>query len=108
MSRTARPTPPKTPKLPWIVGLTAPHRLSLTLLIGAVSFAVTQPWLTLHTRLLIGWNAGTLTYLVLAWLAVTRADTGMTRVRAQLYDETCYIIFLLGGGASAARGVALG
>src|ERR1700682_6422100 len=107
MSPSASSVPPK-PKLPWVVGLTAPHRLSLTLLIGAVSFAVTQPWLTLHTRLLIGWNAGTLTYLVLAWLAVTRADTGMTRVRAQLYDETCYIIFLLGGGASAARGVALG
>ena len=81
MSPTALPTSPKT-KLPWIVGLTAPHRLALTLLIGAVSFAVTQPWLTLHTRLLIGWNAGTLTYLVLAWLAVTRADGDVVEMRA--------------------------
>ena len=54
---TARPPLPK-PKLPWIVGLTAPHRLSLTLLIGAVSFAVPQynktaPRLAAH-RLALG------------------------------------------------------
>ena len=83
MSRIATSEPSK-PKLPWIVGLTAPQRLSLTLLVGAISFAVTQPWLMLHTRLLIAWNAGTLTYLTFCWLAVARADAHMTRVRAQL------------------------
>lgn len=107
MSRIAPPTSPK-PKLPWVVGLTAPHRLSLTLLVGVISFAVTQPWLMLHTRLLIGWNAGTLTYLMLGWLAVARADAHMTRVRAQLYDQTGYVIFLLVVVASTASIVAIG
>jgi uncharacterized membrane protein len=107
MSRIAPSKSPES-KLPWIVGLTAPHRLSLTLLIGLVSFAATQPWLTLHTRLLIGWNAGTLTYLVLCWLVVARADAHMTRVRAQLYDQTGYIIFLLVVVASTVSIVAIG
>jgi uncharacterized membrane protein len=96
------------PKLPWIVGLTAPRRLSLTLLVGTVAFAVTQPWLMLHTRLLVAWNAGTLTYLILGWLAVARADAHMTRVRAQLYDQTGYVIFLLVVVASTASIVAIG
>ena len=100
-------TPPK-PKLPWVVALTAPHRLALTLLIGAVAFAAPQPWLMLHTRLLIGWNAGTFTYLVLGWLAVARADATMTRVRAQIYDQTNYVIFLLVIVASTASVVAIG
>ena len=107
MSQTAPSAPPKI-KLPWVVRLTAPHRLSLTLLIGAVSFAITQPWLTLYTRLLIGWNAGTLTYLMLAWLAVSRSDASVTRVRAQLYDQTGYVIFLLVVVASSASVVAIG
>ena len=71
-------------------------------------FAATQPWLTLHTRLLIAWNAGALTYLSFAWLAVGRADVAMTRVRAQLYDQTGYVIFLLVVVASTASVVAIG
>jgi uncharacterized membrane protein len=106
MSRNA-PTPP-IPKLPWVVALTAPHRLLLTLLVGAVSFAVLQPWLTLHTRLLIAWNAGALNYLVLGWLAVARADAHMTRVRAQIYDQTNHVIFLLVVVAATASVVAIG
>ena len=97
-----------SPKLPWVVGLSAPRRLLLTMAIGLVAFAATQPWLTLHTRLLIGWNAGALTYLLLAWLAVSRADAGMTRVRAQLYDQSGYVIFLLVVVASTASVVAIG
>jgi uncharacterized membrane protein len=90
------------------VGLSAPRRLLLAMLIGAVSFAAAQPWLTLHTRLLIGWNAGALTYLFFAWLAVGRADAGMTRVHAQLYDQTGHVIFLLVVVASSASIVAIG
>jgi uncharacterized membrane protein len=107
MSPRAPSLPPK-PKLPWVVGLSAPRRLVLTLLIGATSFAVAQPWLDLHARLLISWNAGALTYLIFAWLAVARADAGMTRVRAQLYDQTSYVIFLLVVVASTASVVAIG
>ncbi len=97
-----------SPKLPWIVGLSAPRRLLLTMAIGVVAFAASQPWLTLHTRLLVGWNAGALTYLLLAWFAVGRADAGMTRVRSQLYDQSGYVIFLLVVVASSASVVAIG
>ena len=107
MSPVAPSVPPE-PRLPWIVGLTAPQRLSLTLLVGAISFFVTQPWLMLHMRLLIAWNAGALTYLTLCWLAVARADAHMTRVRAQRYDQTGYVIFLLVVVASSASIVAIG
>jgi uncharacterized membrane protein len=102
------PSVPPEPKLPWIVGLTATQRLSLTVLVGAISFFVTQPWLLLHTRLLVAWDAGTLTYLTFCWLAVGRADAHMTRVRAQLYDQTSYVIFLLVVIASSASIVAIG
>jgi uncharacterized membrane protein len=107
MSQFASPVPP-TPKLPWIVGLSAPRKLLLTLLFGAIFFVAAKPWLTLHMRLLIGWDAGALTYLAFAWLAVGRADEAMTRVRAQLYDQTGYVIFLLVVVASTASVVAIG
>src|SRR5256885_11623737 len=102
------PSVPPEPKLPWVVGLSAPRRLLVTLVIGVLSFAATQPWLDLHTRLLVGWNAGAVTYLSFAWLAVGRADAAMTRVRAQLYDQTGYVIFLLVVFASTASVVAIG
>ncbi|TMG97122.1 MAG: DUF1345 domain-containing protein [Betaproteobacteria bacterium] len=102
------PSVPPEPKLPWVVGLSAPRRLLVTLVIGVISFAATRPWLDLHARLLIAWSAGALTYLSFAWLAVGRADAAMTRVRAQLYDQTGYVIFMLIVVASSASVVAIG
>jgi len=49
-----------------------------------------------------------LTYLGFAWVTVGKADPGMTRVRAQLNDQTGYVIFLLVLIASAASVVAIG
>lgn len=97
-----------TPKLPWVVGLNASRRLLLTMTIGLLAFVLPQPWLSLHTRALIGWNAGSLTYLLLAWSAVAKADAEMTKVRAQLYDQSGYVIFLLVVVASSASFVAIG
>jgi uncharacterized membrane protein len=107
MSRISSAAPPKR-ALPWVVGLTAPHRLSFALVVGVILFAVTQPWLTLHTRLLIGWNAATLTYLIFCWLAVARSDAEITRMRAQIYDQTGFVIFTLVVVASTASIVAIG
>jgi uncharacterized membrane protein len=107
MSRIAASPSPK-PELPWVVGLTAQHKLSLALSVGAVSYLGTHPWLMMHTRLLVAWNAGALTYLILGWLAVARADASMTRVRAQLYDQTGYVIFMLVAVAATASVVAIG
>lgn len=96
------------PKLPWVVRVSAHQKLIIALVIGAISFAVLQPWLAMHTRLLIAWNVTAMTYLGFAWIAVGRADSGMTRVRAQLYDQTGYVIFLLVLIASTASVVAIG
>lgn len=107
MSRAATNTSPKL-DLPWVVGLTAQHKLGLALSIGAVSYFAAHPWLLMHTRLLVAWNVGALTYLALGWLAVARADAAMTRVRAQLYDQTGYVIFMLVAVAATASVVAIG
>jgi uncharacterized membrane protein len=108
MPRTAASTTSPKPALPWVVGLTAPHKLALALAVGALSYIGTHPWLLMHTRLLIAWNAGASMYLILGWLAVARADAEMTRVRAQLYDQTGYVIFMLVAVAASASVVAIG
>jgi uncharacterized membrane protein len=59
-------------------------------------------------RVLIAWNAGALAYLVLAWLAVARANPEMTLVRAQAQDQTGFVMFLLVVTAAATSFVAIG
>ena len=61
-----------------------------------------------RSRLLLGWNIGALTYLILAWATVARADATMTRVRAQTHDQSAYVIFLLVVTAAGASFVAIG
>ena len=94
--------------LPWSVRLSAPRRLTIVLVIGALAFVVLQPWLPGRTRILVAWNAGALAYLSLAWLAVARATPEMTRVRAQAQDQTGFVIFLLVLTAAGASFVAIG
>ena len=96
------------PFLPWSVRLSAPRRLAIVLLIGWVAYFLLAPWLPGRTRMLIGWNAGALAYLVLAWLAVARANPEMTRVRAQAQDQSGYVIFLLIVTAAGASFLAIG
>lgn len=96
------------PVLPWSVRLSAPRRLAIVLLIGTLAFLILEPWLNARTRMLVAWNAGALTYLTLAWIAVARATPEMTRVRAQTQDQTTFVIFLLVITASATSFVAIG
>jgi uncharacterized membrane protein len=60
------------------------------------------------TRLLLAWDIGALVYLFLAWMVVARSDDDMTRVRAQQYDQSGYVIFLLVTTAASASFVAIG
>ena len=99
---------PSIPSLPWIVRLSASRRLGIVLVIGAATFLALGPWVATHSRLLLSWNAGALTYLGLAWTTVARANATMTRVRAQSHDQSGYIIFLLVVTAASASFVAIG
>jgi uncharacterized membrane protein len=100
--------PQSNTDLPWIVGLSAPNRLGIVLGIAVSSYLALHPWLSVQSRLLISWNLGALTYLLLAWFAVAKADSAMTRVRAQSHDQSAYIIFLLVVTAASASFVAIG
>jgi uncharacterized membrane protein len=96
------------PPLPWIVRLSAPRRLGIVLLIGMAAFLIFEPWVATRTRILLSWNAGALAYLALAWATIALANPTMTRVRAQSYDQSGYVIFLLVVTAASASFIAIG
>jgi uncharacterized membrane protein len=96
------------PALPWIVRLSAPRRLAMVLFMGVASFLLLKYWVPAQTRLLISWNLGAITYLGLAWVTVARADSTMTRIRAEIQDQSGYVIFLLVVTAASASFVAIG
>lgn len=47
------------------------------------------------SRLLTAWNAGTLLYLVLAWIMMARSDIAVMRERANQEDERAVVILML-------------
>jgi uncharacterized membrane protein len=99
---------PPPPDLPWIVRLSPTRRLGIVLVIAIATFFALESLVAAHSRLLLSWNAGALTYLGLAWATVARADPAMTRVRAQTADQSGYVIFLLIVIAASASFVAIG
>lgn len=96
------------PQLPWVVRLPASRRLIFVVALGIVTFVLPRDYLTADWRLLLAWDVGALAYLTLAWFAVALADDDMTRVRAQLYDQSGYVIFLLVSTAASASFVTIG
>lgn len=76
--------------------------------LGTAAFALLPDGTSLANRLLVSWDVGASAYLALAWMTIARADSEMTRVRAQLYDQSGYIIFLLVVTAACASIVAIG
>ncbi|MEO8565405.1 MAG: DUF1345 domain-containing protein [Betaproteobacteria bacterium] len=95
-------------KLPWALRLAPPMRLALVVVIAVAADVLTRHWLGPGTRLLLAWDIGALVYLFLAWMVVARSDEAMTRVRAQQYDQSGYVIFLLVTTAASASFVAIG
>ena len=94
--------------LPWIVQLSAPRRLAAVALLGVAAFMLQPDSTSAASRLLVSWDVGAFAYLALAWMTIARADSEMTRIRAQLYDQSGYIIFLLVVTASCASIIAIG
>lgn len=76
-----------------VARLRAWHRLSLALTLGVLGAASTYAdvW---ETRLLTGWLAGSLAYLLLVWWGVGRLDTGHTRLRATSEDPGATALYI--------------
>jgi uncharacterized membrane protein len=95
-------------KLPWALRLAPPMRLAVVVVIAVAANLLTRGWFGAGTRLLLAWDVGALVYLFLAWMVVARSDDDMTRLRAQQYDQSGYVIFLLVTTAASASFVAIG
>ncbi len=95
-------------RLPWTVRLSAPRRLMVVVALGIVVYAIGPTAVPVANRLLVTWNAASLTYLILYWLTIIHADADLTRQRARRYDQTANNIFLLVTVAACASVVAIG
>ena len=76
--------------------------------IAIVVYAIGPAVAPVANRLLVTWNAASVTYLTLYWLTIMRADAHLTRRRARTYDQAAYIILLLVTSAACASIVAIG
>jgi uncharacterized membrane protein len=97
-----------TQRPPWTLRLTAPRRLAMVVAIGFVVYCIGPAVVPVANRVLVTWNAASLTYLTLYWLTIMRADGQLTRQRARSYDQAAYVIFLLVATAACASVVAIG
>ena len=70
---------------------------------AAFGFAATLalPW-RMPTRVLVGWDAGVLLYLVLSYRAAAHATIAMIRQRAAMYDEGAIALLVLTTAAALA------
>lgn len=82
-----------------VARLRAWHRMSLALTLSAAVMAST-PAGSWETRLLIGWLAGSLTYLLLVWWGVGRLDPIHTRLRASSEDPGATALYFVLTAAS--------
>ncbi len=96
------------PTLPPIVHWRAPRFLGIAIVLAFVASLVLQPWLSARQLVLVSWNVGALCYLAFGWLVIARTDEKLTRVRAQRYDPSGYVMFLLVVTAASASFVAIG
>jgi len=94
--------------LPPIVHLRAPHLLGIAVALAVGASVLLQPWVSFRLVMLASWDVGALCYLFLAWLVMARSDDTLTRFRAQRYDPSGYMIFLLVVVAASASFVAIG
>jgi len=97
-----------TQRLPWTIRLTAPQRLAMVVALGIFVYSIGPAVVPVANRVLVTWNAASLTYLVLSWLTIMCADAHLTRRRARSYDQNAYSIFLLVTTAACASVVAIG
>lgn len=94
--------------LPWIARLNALQRVAIVLALAVAASLLLAPWVSARILLLASWDVGALCFLGIGWLVVARTDETLTRVRAQLYDPSGFVIFLLVVTAASASVVAIG
>jgi uncharacterized membrane protein len=58
------------------------------------------PSVPFRVRAVVGWDAGSLVFIVLAWIMILRASPAKTRTRAALEDPGRLLVFVLALGAS--------
>jgi uncharacterized membrane protein len=94
--------------LPWIARLNALQRVALVLALAVAASLLLAPWVSARILVLATWDVGALCFLTIGWMVVARTDETLTRVRAQLYDPSGFVIFLLVVTAASASVVAIG
>jgi uncharacterized membrane protein len=82
------------PNLHPLARLRAWHRLLVAAAAGALATAL-LPLPLWEARLLAGWLAGTLTYLLIVWWGVWRLDAAHTRLRASSFDPGSTALYAL-------------
>lgn len=88
--------------------MSALQRLAIGLALAVFAALLLQPWFSTRMLMLATWDVGALCYLALAWMVVARTDETLTRVRAQRFDPSGYVIFLVIIIAASASIVAIG
>jgi uncharacterized membrane protein len=96
------------PSMPRIARWHAPQLLGIAVVVGFAASLALERWLSERQLVLASWDIGALCYLVLGWSVIARTDESQTRLRAQRYDPSGYVIFLLVVIAASASFVAIG
>lgn len=91
---------PAKPALSWLSPRTAPGRLVVSFVVGVAALLLVPLTSAWHVRAMIGWDAGALTYLALAWILMLGATPEDTRKRAALEDPGRRLTFVIAIGAS--------
>jgi uncharacterized membrane protein len=91
----------------WIDHLGPKRRILVAFAIGIIAYLAIPEAASWHTRLVAGWDAGTLAYLALAWTIVAISDAKATRSHALAQDASVFLIFLFVLGAACASVVAI-
>jgi uncharacterized membrane protein len=94
--------------LPWIARLNALQRVAIVLALAVAASLLLAPWVSARILVLASWDVGALCFLGIGWFIVAHTDETLTRLRAQLYDPSGFVIFLLVVSAASASVVAIG
>jgi len=103
----AAPSARESAAFAWIDRLGPKRRLLIAFAIGILAYAAAPGPASPHTRLVVGWDAATLVYLVLAWTIIRCSDARSTRSHALTQDASVFLIFLFVLGAACASVVAI-
>jgi uncharacterized membrane protein len=83
-------------------------RLLVSLIVGAVVYALLPGNLTVPIRFIVAWDLGIVSFLALVLGMAMRATPQKVRFRAQREDENAWVILVLVVGAALASMIAIG